>query len=102
MDERGARAVVEARRLHPTWGPKKLVACLAVRDPSLRLPAPSKAGALLAREGLVKPRTKPTFLSGSHVGKCLGFEEAEHGIWSAYYYNFLLGRMNDEERTVYT
>ena len=44
---------------------------------------------------------KPTFISTSLAGKCLGFEETEHGVWSVYYYNALLGRLNEEERTVY-
>jgi len=54
------RAVVEriitARREHPTWGPKKLVAWLRNREPDAPWPAPSTAGDLLDRAGLVQRR----------------------------------------------
>jgi hypothetical protein len=48
MDERAARAIVEARRLRRSWGPRKLVAWLAARDPSLLPPAPAAAPAARA------------------------------------------------------
>jgi transposase InsO family protein len=50
--------LLEARRTHPSWGPKKLVAYLAPRRPDLLLPAPSTVGALLDRHGLVVPRRR--------------------------------------------
>ena len=49
-------ALAEARRNHPTWGPKKLSAWLESRQPELELPAPSTIGDILKREGLIKPR----------------------------------------------
>ncbi len=59
---RTERPVVEslilARRDHPTWGPKKLVAWLRDREPSVSWPAPSTVGDLLDRAGLVR-RRKP-------------------------------------------
>jgi|SRR5688572_3412517 len=48
--------LLEARRKHPTWGPKKLGAWLERRQPELQIPAPSTIGDILKREGLVKPR----------------------------------------------
>jgi transposase InsO family protein len=51
-------ALLEVRRAHPSWGPKKLVAYLAPRRPDLVLPAPSTAGALLERNGLITPRKR--------------------------------------------
>ena len=45
--------VVEARRKHPTWGPRKLVPWIARRHPSVKLPAASTVGAILKRHGLV-------------------------------------------------
>ncbi len=56
-------AVVEAtllaaRAAHPTWGPRKLVAWLERKQPSVELPAQSTVGALLARAGLVVPRRR--------------------------------------------
>lgn len=48
--------VVEARKAHPTWGPRKLHAWLAVKYPRLVLPAPSTLGGILKRHGLTRPR----------------------------------------------
>ena len=44
------------KRAHPTWGPKKVIAPLATAQPTVRWPAPSTAGAILQRAGLVTPR----------------------------------------------
>jgi transposase InsO family protein len=52
------QAVIAARRLHPTWGPRKLLPWLAKRQPHLELPALSTAGDLLRRQGLVAPRRR--------------------------------------------
>jgi putative transposase len=49
-------AVLTQRARHPTWGPKKLVAALREEQPGVRWPAPSTAGDLLKRAGLVVPR----------------------------------------------
>jgi len=48
--------IITARREHPTWGPKKLVAWLRNREPEESWPAPSTAGDLLDRAGLVQRR----------------------------------------------
>lgn len=48
--------VVDARKAHPTWGPRKLRAWLAMKYPRLALPAASTLGALLKRQGLARPR----------------------------------------------
>ena len=56
--ERIRTLLVDARRAHPTWGPRKLKAYLEDRDPSLDLPYPSTIGDLLKREGLVRPRRR--------------------------------------------
>ncbi|MCU0686994.1 MAG: integrase core domain-containing protein [Polyangiaceae bacterium] len=50
--------LVAARREHPFWGPKKLRCVVAERHPRLALPAPSTIGALLKREGLIRPRKR--------------------------------------------
>lgn len=51
-------AIVDARRLHPLWGPKKLRAWLERKAPGMRLPAPSTIGLLLKERGLVAERRK--------------------------------------------
>jgi transposase InsO family protein len=48
--------LVAGRREHPHWGPRKLVAFLALRRPNLDLPAPSTVGLWLKAEGLVRER----------------------------------------------
>jgi transposase InsO family protein len=51
-----ARQVVQAKQAHPTWGPKKVVAWLRAQQPETPWPAPSTAGTILERAGLVEPR----------------------------------------------
>lgn len=50
--------LVELRQQHPTWGPKKLVAWLEVRERLEQMPAASTVGELLKRRGLVSPRRR--------------------------------------------
>jgi putative transposase len=57
-EDRLVEALVDARRKHPRWGPKKLLPWLAKRHPTWDLPAPSTAGDLLRRHGLVEPRVR--------------------------------------------
>jgi putative transposase len=44
--------LVTARKLHPTWGPKKLRAWIAHHHPQVELPAQSTIGEVLRRRGL--------------------------------------------------
>ena len=50
-----AGQIIELRRKHPRWGPKKIVSILKLRDPGVCWPAASTAGEVLKRAGLVKP-----------------------------------------------
>jgi transposase InsO family protein len=56
--ERIEQAVLELRREHMNWGPRKLKRVLEREAPEQAWPAASTIGALLAREGLVVPRKK--------------------------------------------
>jgi len=58
IDAAFARAILDARHQHPSWGPRKLLSWLATRRPELALPALSTAGDLLKRHGLVKRRRR--------------------------------------------
>jgi transposase InsO family protein len=49
-----AEAIIGLRCEHPSWGPKKLRAVLARRQPDVVWPAISSMGDLLRREGLVR------------------------------------------------
>lgn len=57
-DSRCEKALVEGRRKHPLWGPRKLLVVLERRYPDWPWPAPSTAGAILKRHGLVEPRRR--------------------------------------------
>jgi putative transposase len=49
-----------ARKLHASWGPRKLIADVARKHPYIRWPAASTVGDILKRHGLVPPRTLHT------------------------------------------
>jgi len=55
-DSRCERALVKQRQRHPLWGPRKLLVVLERRSPDWPWPAPSTAGEILKRHGLVEPR----------------------------------------------
>jgi len=50
--------LLQMRRQHPSWGPRKLLARLEVLDPHAPWPASSTVGEILRRHGLVKPRRR--------------------------------------------
>ena len=58
LESAAVAALVEARRQHPSWGPRKLLAWLEERRPDVEWPAASTAGDLLKRRGLVQPRRR--------------------------------------------
>lgn len=51
--------LLELRRSHPTWGPRKLLAWLRKREPEVNWPAASTVGGILKRHGLVEDRSCP-------------------------------------------
>jgi transposase InsO family protein len=75
-------ALLEARRRHPTWGPRKLLAWLEARKPKVDWPAASSVGELLRREGLVAEgrrgrRREP------HPGRPQLLASAPNDLWTA-------------------
>ena len=60
-------AILDARRRHPRWGGKKLLALLHKRHPRWSLPGRSTAGDILSRHGMV-PRQRRRRRLG-HPGK---------------------------------
>ena len=52
------QAVLEARRQHPRWGPKKLKGWLTLRDPGQPWPAASTIGAILTRHQMTSRRRR--------------------------------------------
>ena len=51
-------ALVESRRSHPHWGPRKLRSHLATERPEVEWPAVSTVGSILVRHGLVVERRR--------------------------------------------
>jgi transposase InsO family protein len=51
-----AQAIIDLRLDRPSWGPRKIIAKLAARDPSGAWPSASTAGAILQSAGLVNGR----------------------------------------------
>lgn len=76
-------AVIAAKLAHPSWGPRKLVYFLRRSDPEVCWPAPSTAGELLKRAGLVRPRRKVrrTPPGGSPLQHC----RSPNQVWSIDY-----------------
>lgn len=74
-------ALLELRRLHPTWGGKKLVTVLARRAPTLPRLAPSTAAALLKRHGCIarKRRQRPL----GHPGRPTTSMREPNATWTA-------------------
>ena len=55
-DEEIVRLLMQAKRKHMSWGPKKLIAALRMREPEVSWPSVSTAEKWLKRNGLVKKR----------------------------------------------
>jgi putative transposase len=53
-----AAMLLEAKRLHPNWGPRKILPYVARHHPALALPAASSTGALFRKAGLSRPKQR--------------------------------------------
>ncbi len=73
--------VLEARKRHPSWGPKKLVAWLACHSPERTWPAASTAGEILKRHGLI--RARPFRRRLEHPGRSLYKALYPNDLWTA-------------------
>jgi putative transposase len=74
-------ALVELRQRRPSWGAKKLVTVLAKRRPTLVLPAPSTAAAILKREGLIRVLRRRVVRA--HPGRPVTAMETPNAVWTA-------------------
>lgn len=72
--------ILSLKQAHPTWGPRKLRDRLRCDFPTRQWPAPSTIGALLARHGLVKPRTARRRVPA--MSSPLSHAAAVHDVWS--------------------
>jgi putative transposase len=58
LPEAVAAALLETKRAHPHWGPRKILPYLVRRRPDLALPAASTTGELFQRVGLSQGRKR--------------------------------------------
>jgi transposase InsO family protein len=86
--------LLKEKQKHPSWGPKKLVAILRDKH-GVVPPAASTAGAILQRNGLVKPRKRKRFANKSWPGKLTQPERPNH-VWAADYKGWF--RTQDREK----
>lgn len=77
-----AKLIVAERERHPTWGPKKLKVVLEKRY-GRTFPAASTIGDVLARAGLITPRTRPRTLPRRPT--TLHIAKAPNDIWCIDY-----------------
>lgn len=75
------QALVSLRRRYPTWGPVTLLQRLARERPRLTLPAPSTAGEILKRHGLIAPRRRRA--RHRHPGRPYVEMRAPNDVWTA-------------------
>ena len=74
-------AILEARRRHPSWGAKKLLALVHKRYPSWPLPGRSTTCDILSRHGMVPKKPKRRHIG--HPGKPSSQILAPNDVWSA-------------------
>ena len=77
------RIIVLERRVHPTWGPRKLKAELERRG--VRMPAASTVGEVLQRHDLIDERRRRRRTSPYPRASKLGESTAPNDIWCADY-----------------
>lgn len=87
-------AIVELRRSRPTWGPLKLIGRLGELHPDQVWPAPSTAGEILKRAGLVEPRRR-RYRTPPTLGGLTCAERPNH-LWAVDHKGWV--RLGDGER----
>ena len=87
-------AIVQQKEARPSWGPLKIISKLSALYPDLAWPAPSTAGEILKRAGLVKPRRRryraPPTLDGLTTAR------RPNHLWAADHKGWV--RLRDGER----
>lgn len=88
------KRLLEMRRRHRTWGPRKIVAVLRRKEPATAWPAVSTAGEILKRHGLVRPRPRRRRARAQPTG--LIVPAKANDLWSADFKGWF--RTGDGER----
>lgn len=74
--------LVEARRLHPKWGPRKLLGWLHNKEPSLALPVASTVSVLFKRLGLARKKRRKVERPQEYTSS-LGNYYGPNAVWCA-------------------
>lgn len=74
--------LVELRKAHPSWGSRKLLDLMQLRDAVRHLPSPSTACRILAREGLARSKRR---FRRAHPGSPKSSPQGPNDIWAADY-----------------
>jgi transposase InsO family protein len=81
VPERIVSLIVEARRRHPRWGPRKLLVILERQYPTIEFPVASTLGELLKKRGLITKRRR-RHRSAPYPDR-LGGYEGPNKVWCA-------------------
>jgi transposase InsO family protein len=88
------RQILVARRKHPTWGSKKILAWLQKREPDIGWPARSTIDEMFRRAGLSKPRRRRRSSKPTSTG--LTSADGPNRVWCIDYKGWF--RIGNEER----
>jgi transposase InsO family protein len=72
--------ILEVRRSHPSWGPKKIVAWLLRNEPEVATPVASTVGQILKRHGVVSPRRRTVKVARSPTP--LTASDGPNSVWT--------------------
>jgi putative transposase len=81
VDEAVVQRLLQVRRQHPTWGPRKLLAWLQAHDRPTTWPAASTVGEILRRHGLVRARRRRASAAAEHWQVELVQPVAPNDLW---------------------
>lgn len=81
VSESVAKLLVEARRRHPRWGPRKLLVVLRRSYPTVEFPVASTVGELLKKRGLVGQRRR-RHRSAPYADRLNGYD-GPNSVWCA-------------------
>jgi putative transposase len=77
-----AQELVALRKAHPSWGSRKLLDLMHLREPARHLPSPSTACRILTREGLARSKRR---FRRAHPGCPKSLPQGPNDIWAADY-----------------
>ena len=81
------------------------VYCPSVRPYPAQLPEPSYSGHLQMRQvsnaGCFRFHTRQVFISDALIKEYIGLEETDDGIWSIWFYDVLLARLDERDYKLY-